>query len=78
MSLGETAVGFGTSDIVVREVHIVSPTRLDVVVTVRPEAAPGPYVLSVIRGLEVIALRDSFRVEEEAAETRSPTDCALP
>lgn len=68
---GETAVGFGTSDIVVREVHIVSPTRLDVVVTVRPEAAPGPYVLSVIRGLEVIALRDSFRVEEEAAETEA-------
>ncbi len=65
---GETVVGFGTSDIVARKVLVVSPTRIEVVVTIRPEAAPGSYVLSVIGGLEVIALRDAFRVGEGATE----------
>ena len=65
---GGTVVGFGSSDIVAREVLVVSPTRIEVVATIRPEAAPGSYVLSVIGGLEVIALRDAFRVEEGATE----------
>ena len=66
---GDTIVGFGTSDIVAREVHVVSPTQIKVVATVRPEAAPGTYVVSVVGGLEVITLRDAFRVEEPAVET---------
>ena len=66
---GETLVGFGTSDIVTREVFVESATRLRVVATIRANAAPGAYMLSVISGLRVVTLPSAFRIEEEAPES---------
>ena len=59
---GETVVGMGTADIVTRDVKVLSPTRLLAVVTVREEAMPGSYMLSVTSGLQVVTVPAAFRV----------------
>ena len=59
---GETVVGMGTADIVTRDVEVLSPTRLLAAVTVREEALPGSYMLSVTSGLQVVTAAAAFRV----------------
>jgi uncharacterized protein (TIGR03437 family) len=53
---GETVVGFGTSDILVRRVWVLSPTRLLADVRVAPTAAPTVAELTVVTGFEVLSL----------------------
>lgn len=60
---GETIVGFGTGDIVTRAVDVISPTELIAAITVRPEAQPGAYMLSVATGLSVTARASAFHIE---------------
>ena len=60
---GETIVGFGTSDIVTRAVEVISPTELIAAITVRPEARPGSYMVSVATGLSITARAGAFRIE---------------
>ena len=65
--VGETVVGFGTSDIVTREVDVISPTELLAVATVRPEAQAGAYMVSVVTGLGIISRANAFRIEDAPA-----------
>ncbi len=59
---GDTTVGFGSSDVVARQVYVPSPTRAWAVATVRSNAAPGTYKLTVTTGLEVLEVPGGFRV----------------
>ncbi len=71
---GETIVGFGTSDIVTRDVSVISPTELVVVATVRPEARAGTFMLSVATGLSIMSRADAFRIEDSRPNTdKRPT-----
>jgi hypothetical protein len=51
---GQTSVGFGTSDVLVNNIWVVSPTQVLANVTVSPNAAPGNFELSVISGFQVM------------------------
>ncbi|HYP07645.1 MAG TPA: matrixin family metalloprotease [Bryobacteraceae bacterium] len=52
---GQTTVGFGSSDIVVRNIAVVSPTRILANVAVSAAAQSGYAQVSVVSGLQVIA-----------------------
>ncbi len=58
----QTIVGFGTSDIVTRDLEVLSPERLRVVITVRPRTEPGPYMVSVTSGLQLVEATQRFQV----------------
>lgn len=57
-----TIVGFGTSDVVTRQVDVLNPSELRAVVTVGPNATPGLFPVSVVSGLEVAVLRAGFEI----------------
>ncbi len=59
----QTVVGFGTSDIVTRDLEVVSPERLRVVITIRPQTEPGPYLVTVTSGLQLAEAAQRFRVD---------------
>ena len=59
---GQTLVGFGSSDVVVRDVEVLEAHRLRVLVTVREQARPGTYLVSVTNGLQLLVQRDALRV----------------
>ena len=70
---GETVVGMGTADIVTRDVKVLSPTRLLAVVTVREQAMPGSYMLSVTSGLQLVTAPAAFRVlDKQPASDQQP------
>jgi hypothetical protein len=52
---GQTAIGFGSSDIVVRNTTVISPTRLLANVSVSAAAQVGYSQLSLVSGLQLIA-----------------------
>jgi hypothetical protein len=49
---GQTTVGFGTSDIVVKQLFVISPSLLMVNVSVNPAAPPTAATLTVTTGLQ--------------------------
>jgi hypothetical protein len=51
---GQTVIGFGTSDIVVRRMWVLSPDRLRANVHVGPLAAEGIARLTVVTGFEIV------------------------
>jgi uncharacterized protein (TIGR03437 family) len=59
---GQTSVGFGNSDILVRQISVVSPTRLLVNVAISPGAQAGSAQLSVVSGLQLMAQQFAFQV----------------
>jgi uncharacterized protein (TIGR03437 family) len=59
---GRTVVGFGTPDVVTRQVWVLSPTHLLAVVTVSPQASLSTTTVSVISGLQVTTLPAGFTV----------------
>jgi uncharacterized protein (TIGR03437 family) len=59
---GQTFVGFGNSDILIRQVSVVSPTRLLVNVAISSGAQAGPAQLSVVSGLQLMAQQFAFQV----------------
>ncbi len=59
---GQTVVGFGSSDIVVKQVSVVGPTRLLVNVSISPTASVTSAHLSVASGLQVISQQYAFEV----------------
>jgi hypothetical protein len=59
---GQTVVGFGSSDIVVKQVSVVSPTKLLVNVSINPTASVASAHLSVIAGLQLISQQYAFQV----------------
>ncbi|HBY63768.1 MAG TPA: hypothetical protein DEH78_28420, partial [Solibacterales bacterium] len=60
---GETRIGFGSSDVLVRRVWVFSPTRLLAEVTVSPGAAPALTAVTVATGLRHTAAPPSFSVQ---------------
>jgi len=51
---GQVTLGFGTSDISVRRVWVLSPTHLVADVVVANNATPGPAAVNVISGFQVL------------------------
>jgi uncharacterized protein (TIGR03437 family) len=61
---GQTAVGFGNSDIVVKRVWVRGPNRLVANVAVSPAAQPGPVHITVASGLQVAKQEAAFQVAQ--------------
>lgn len=69
---GDSVVGFGTSDVVAREIHVLNPGKIQAVVTVRGGAQPGLYKASVTTGLEILEAASGFRVTNPLALSDKP------
>jgi hypothetical protein len=67
---GQVSVGFGTSDVLVNNVWVVSPTQIIANVTVPPGAAMGSSETSVISGFQVMSQPFGFQIQ--------PANPALP
>ncbi|MBZ5584931.1 MAG: matrixin family metalloprotease, partial [Acidobacteriia bacterium] len=65
---GQVTVGFGTDDVTVRRVWVLSPTHLVVNVVVAPNAALGTSDVSVISGFQTASLPGAFQTQP-----RNPT-----
>ncbi len=72
---GQVTVGFGTSDITVSGVWVISPTELWVNVMVAPGAAVGSSEISVISGFQVISQPLAFQIV--AASPAAPAILAV-
>lgn len=59
---GQMAVGFGSSDITVERVWVVSPSQLVVNIVVNPGAAAQSTTVSVVSGLQLSTLSAAFQV----------------
>lgn len=59
---GQTVIGFGTPDVAIRRLWIVSPTRALANVVVSPSAAAGFYNLTVLNGLRLTSLPATIQV----------------
>ena len=60
---GQVTLGFGTGDISVRRVWVLSPTHLVANLVVAPNAAPGSYELSAISGFQAMTQPSAFQVQ---------------
>lgn len=63
---GQVAVGFGSSDVTVSRVWVVSPTHLVANVVVAPGAAMGSYAVSVVSGMQVLEQTGALQVQPAA------------
>jgi hypothetical protein len=59
---GQTIVGFGSSDALVKKLTVLSPNHLTVQVTVSPNAAASMNSLSITTGLQVISSALGFQI----------------
>jgi uncharacterized protein (TIGR03437 family) len=59
---GQVAVGFGSGDITVKRVWVLSPIRLQVNIAVADNAIPGTSEVSVISGFQVLSQANAFQV----------------
>ncbi|PWU10313.1 MAG: hypothetical protein C5B51_04535 [Terriglobia bacterium] len=71
-SEGLVTVGFGTSDISVRRVWVLNPTRLVANVAVAPNAAIGLSEVSVLAGFQIASQSNAFQTQ-----TASPSQPAI-
>ena len=60
---GQVTVGFGSSDISVTRVWVLSPTHLVANLEVAPAAAAGSFAVSVISGMQVIEQPGAFQLQ---------------
>jgi hypothetical protein len=65
---GQVAVGFGSSDLIVRHVWVVSPQEILLNVTVRPSAQLGPVQLTVASGLQTETLSAALQVQANVSQ----------
>jgi uncharacterized protein (TIGR03437 family) len=72
---GQVSVGFGSGDVTVRRVWVLSPTHLVANVVVAPNAALGFSELSIVSGMQVVSQPNGFLVQP--ARSGVPT-IALP
>jgi uncharacterized protein (TIGR03437 family) len=68
---GQVTVGFGTGDITVDHLWVLSPTHLQANVVVAPNAALGASELSVVSGFQVVA--QPFAFQTQAANPSLPS-----
>ncbi len=59
---GQTTVGFGSSDIVVRQVWVTGPNRLLANLSVSAGAVPASTTVTVATGLQIMAVPSAFQV----------------
>ena len=59
---GQVTVGFGTGDITVQRVWVLSPTHLQANISVAANAVAGSSEVSVISGFAVLSQADAFQV----------------
>jgi hypothetical protein len=64
---GQITVGFGTSDVLVQQVFILSPTHLRVDVLVSPKAALSNPDVSVVAGFELATAPAGFQITPQVA-----------
>jgi uncharacterized protein (TIGR03437 family) len=60
---GQVSVGFGTSDVTVTHVWVLSPTHAVADVLVAPGAATGSYEVSVISGMQTMTQPGGFQIQ---------------
>jgi uncharacterized protein (TIGR03437 family) len=60
---GQVTVGFGTEDITVNRLWVLSPTHLQANVVVAPNAALGASEFSVVSGFQVVAQPFAFQIQ---------------
>jgi uncharacterized protein (TIGR03437 family) len=60
---GQVTVGFGSNDVTVRRVWILSPTHLVANVVVAAGATPGTSEVSVVSGLQVMSAPGAFQIQ---------------
>jgi hypothetical protein len=60
---GQTSIGFGSSDIAVRRMWVISPTRILANVAVSPSAAPGVTSVSVTTGLRITTQTGGVQIQ---------------
>jgi uncharacterized protein (TIGR03437 family) len=65
---GKTAVGFGTSDISVRQTWVLAPDRLLVNITVNPNAKLGAVPVTVSTGIQLVTLGVSLQIRPPDAQ----------
>ena len=65
---GKTAVGFGTSDISVRQMWVLAPDRLLVNISVSPSAKLGTFPVTVSTGIQLVTLGTSLQVRPPEAQ----------
>jgi len=59
---GQVTVGFGSDDITVRRVWVLSPTHLKADLVVAPNATLGSFEVSLVSGFQVITQPNSFQI----------------
>ncbi len=64
---GQTVVGFGSSDVVVKKIWVVSPGWVRMNVSVNAGATPGTTTVSVASGLQLATLTASFQITPAVA-----------
>ena len=64
---GQVYVGFGTTDVVVRRVFVLSPNHLQVDVSVSPNAALSTPDVSVINGFQLATATAGFQISPQTA-----------
>jgi hypothetical protein len=64
-----TVLGFGSSDVLVRRIWVLSPTRLIASVSVAPGATPTTSLLSLISGFHVVSQPFGFQVTQPNGRT---------
>jgi uncharacterized protein (TIGR03437 family) len=64
---GQTTVGFGTSDVLVQQVFVLSPTHLRVDVLVSPNAALSNPDVSVVAGFQFATATAGFQITPQVA-----------
>jgi uncharacterized protein (TIGR03437 family) len=70
---GRVSVGFGTSDIQVRALTVVSPTRLLASVITTAQAPAGSYTVTVQSGLNHMQLRNGLSIQAVSVAFARPT-----
>jgi uncharacterized protein (TIGR03437 family) len=60
---GQVTVGFGTGDITVNRLWVLSPTHVQANVVVAPNAALGPSEFSVVSGFQVVTQPFAFQTQ---------------
>lgn len=64
---GRVTLGFGSSDLQVRALTVLSPTRILASVVANPQAVPGSLLVTVQSGLNHIQLRNGVSIQQLSA-----------
>jgi len=69
---GQTLAGFGTSDVFVRQVFVLSPTQLLVNVSIPSNAVQGTTEVSTVAGFQLATLPGGFTIQPPSSAVPAP------